>query len=83
MMLELYEHLEGELEDSGFFHPPEKKPAMVRNLRVALGRARFTDQEARTFRGVITALSRGRGRVLAKLAAKKAQGGAEAHGEEE
>jgi tRNA/rRNA methyltransferase len=74
MMLGLYEHLEDELETSGFFHPPEKKPAMVRNLRVALGRARFTDQEARTFRGVITALSRGRGRVLAKLAAKKTDG---------
>lgn len=71
MMLGLYEHLEAELELSGFFHPPEKKPAMVRNLRVALNRARFSEQEARTFRGVITALTRGRGRVLAKLAAKR------------
>ena len=67
----LYEHLETELDAAGFFHPPEKRPSMVRNLRVALGRARFTDQEARTFRGVVTALSRGRGRVLAKLAAKR------------
>lgn len=73
-MVGLYEHLETELESAGFFHPEEKKPAMVRNLRVALGRARFTDQEARTFRGVITALSKGRGRVLAKLAAKRGQG---------
>lgn len=73
-MLELFEHLEGELEDAGFFHPPEKKPAMVRNLRVALGKARFTDQEARTFRGVITALSHGRGKVLAKLAERRARG---------
>jgi len=48
---------------------------MVRNLRVALGRARLTDQEVRTFRGVVTALSKGRGRVLAKLAAKKAAEG--------
>ena len=39
---------------------------MQRNLRVALGRARFTEQEARTFRGVITALVRGRGRTFAK-----------------
>jgi tRNA/rRNA methyltransferase len=70
----LYEHLENELEAAGFFHPPEKKSAMVRNLRVALGRARFTDQEVRTFRGVITALSKGRGRVLAKLAAKRGEG---------
>ncbi len=68
----LYEHLEGELEAAGFFHPAEKKASMVRNLRVALGRARLTDQEVRTFRGVVTALSRGRGRVLAKLAAQKA-----------
>jgi tRNA/rRNA methyltransferase len=74
-MLGLYEHLEAELEASGFFHPPEKRASMVRNLRVALSRARFTDQEARTFRGVVTALSKGRGRVLAKLAARKAQGG--------
>jgi len=72
----LYEQLENELEDAGFFHPPEKKPSMVRNLRVSLGRARMTDQEVRTFRGVVTALSQGRGRVLAKraaaLAARKA-----------
>ena len=45
---------------------------MVQNLRSALGKARFSDQEVRTFRGVITALSKGRGRVLAKLAAQKA-----------
>ncbi|HEX6865597.1 MAG TPA: RNA methyltransferase [Caulobacteraceae bacterium] len=71
-LLGLYEHLEEELEASGFFHPPEKKPSMVRNLRVALGRARMSDQEVSTFRGVVTALSKGRGRVLAKLAAKRA-----------
>jgi len=75
MMLGLYEHLESELDAAGFFHPPEKRPSMIRNLRVALSRARFTDQEARTFRGVVTALAKGRGRVLAKLAAKKAADG--------
>lgn len=69
----LYEQLEGELDEAGFFHPPEKRPSMVRNLRVALGRARLTDQEVRTWRGVITALSRGRGRVLEKLARQKAE----------
>ncbi|NEX93468.1 RNA methyltransferase [Caulobacter sp. 17J65-9] len=71
MMIGLYEQLEHELDEAGFFHPPEKRPSMVRNLRVALSRARFSDQEVRTFRGVVTALSRGRGRVLAKLAAAK------------
>lgn len=74
MMIGLYEQLEGELDAAGFFHPPEKRPSMVRNLRVALGRARMSEQEVRTFRGVVTALSKGRGRVLAKLAAKKGTG---------
>jgi len=72
-MLGLYEHFERELDNAGFFHPPEKRPSMVQNLRSALSRASFTDQEVRTFRGVVTALSKGRGRVLAKLAAKKAK----------
>jgi tRNA/rRNA methyltransferase len=72
-LLGLYEHLERELDAAGFFHPPEKTPSMMQNLRSALGRARFTDQEVRTFRGVVTALSRGRGKVLEKLA-RKAEG---------
>ncbi len=71
-MLGLHEHLEQELDAGGFFHPPEKRESMVRNLRVALSRARMTDQEVRTFRGVITALAKGRGRVLARLAARRA-----------
>jgi tRNA/rRNA methyltransferase len=66
-----YDHLEHELDDAGFFHPPAKKPSMVRNLRVIFARAGLTEQEVRTLRGVITALSKGRGRVLAKLAARK------------
>jgi len=76
MMIGLFEQLEGELDAAGFFHPPEKRPSMVRNLRVTLGRARMTGQEVRTFRGVITALSKGRGKVLEKLAAKKRGEGA-------
>ncbi len=43
---------------------------MIRNLRVALGRARFTEQEVRTLRGVVTALERGRGQHLSRLAAR-------------
>jgi tRNA/rRNA methyltransferase len=66
-----YGQLEAELEAAGFFHPPEKRESMVRNLRVAFGRAGLSDQEVRTLRGVVTALSRGRGRVLAKLAAAR------------
>ncbi|HSZ53134.1 MAG TPA: RNA methyltransferase [Caulobacteraceae bacterium] len=71
-LMGLYEQLEAELDTSGFFHPPEKREAMVRNLRAALGKAGFTDQEVRTLRGVVTALSRGRGKVLAKIAAARA-----------
>lgn len=72
-LLGFYEHLERELDAAGFFHPPEKTPSMVQNLRSALGRARFTDQEVRTLRGVVTALSRGRGKVLEKIARQKAK----------
>lgn len=71
-MLGLFEHLERELDEAGFFHPPEKTPSMVQNLRSALSRAQLNDQEVRTFRGVVTALSRGRGKVLEKLAKAKA-----------
>jgi tRNA/rRNA methyltransferase len=74
-MLGLFEHLERELDAAGFFHPPEKRPSMVQNLRSALGKAHFSVQEVRTFRGVVTALSKGRGRVLAKLARQKAERG--------
>jgi len=71
-MIGLYEQLEAELDAGGFFHPPEKRPSMVQNLRSALARAQFSDQEVRTFRGVVTALARGRGRVLEKLARRAA-----------
>jgi tRNA/rRNA methyltransferase len=59
----LFMHFESELERAGFFHPPEKTPLMVNNLRSALVRARFTEQEARTFRGAIKALALGRGKA--------------------
>ena len=72
MLAGLYGHLEEDLDEAGFFHPPEKKPSMVRNLRAIFARAQLNEQEVRTLRGVVTALSRGRGRVLAKLAARKA-----------
>jgi tRNA/rRNA methyltransferase len=72
-MLGLFEHLERELDVAGFFHPADKRPSMVQNLRSALGKGRLSEQEVRTLRGVVTALSRGRGRVLDKLARQKAE----------
>jgi tRNA/rRNA methyltransferase len=75
LLVGMYEHLEKELDEGGFFHPPEKKRSMSQNLRVMLGRAAFSEQEVATFRGVIHALAKGRGRVLAKLAAKRNEQG--------
>lgn len=57
-LIGLFEHLEQELDDCGFLRPPEKRPAMVRNIRNMLHRAEFTEQEVRTFRGMISGLTR-------------------------
>ena len=59
--LGLFAHLEQALERAGFFFPPEKKPLMVQNIRNALTRAQLTEQEVRTFRGIVRALEHGRG----------------------
>jgi len=56
----LFDHLEDELRTSGFLFPPEKAPTMVRNIRALLQRARLTEQEVRTLRGVVTSLSTAR-----------------------
>jgi tRNA/rRNA methyltransferase len=61
-MLGFFEHLETELDRLGFFHPPHKRQTMVRNLRSLLGRMAATEQEVRTLRGVVAALSHGKGR---------------------
>ena len=58
-LLNMFAHLERELEEAGHFFPPEKRPAMVRNLRNIFHRANMTDSEIRGFRGVIDALTRG------------------------
>ena len=52
----MFEHLEHELDDCGFLALPEKRPNMVRNMRNIFQRARMTDQEVRTMRGVISGL---------------------------
>jgi tRNA/rRNA methyltransferase len=57
----LMRHLFEELEEGGYFFPPEKTPIIKDNLRAALQRARLTDQECATLRGAIKALSVGRG----------------------
>lgn len=59
----MFEHFETELERAGFFHPPSKTPLMVQNLRNAFIRGRWTEQEVRTFRGAVKALTLGRGKA--------------------
>jgi tRNA/rRNA methyltransferase len=60
-MLGLFEHIEAELERSGFFNPPHKRPTVVRNVRTMLSRMNATEQEVRTLRGIVATLSKGKG----------------------
>ena len=59
----LYAHLHDELDRAGFFYPPEKTPLMMQNLINLFARASASVQEVRTMRGVIKALSLGRGKA--------------------
>ncbi len=60
-LMGLFRHLERELDGCGFLRVREKRPGMVRTLRNLLHRARLTEQEVRTLRGVVACLSeRGR-----------------------
>lgn len=61
-LMHFFRHLEGDLIDSGFLLPLEKRPVMVRNLRNVFQRARLTDQELRTFHGVVRSLAGRRNR---------------------
>jgi len=62
-MVQLFDHLEGELTTSGFLYPPDKRDHMVRAIRATLHRAQLTYQEVQTLRGMIVALSKGKHRV--------------------
>ena len=54
----LFEHLEGALDAAGFLRPPEKRPSMVRAIRNMFHRMGATDQDVRTWRGIVAALTR-------------------------
>jgi tRNA/rRNA methyltransferase len=54
----LFAHLERALDQSGFLRHQAMRPAMVNNLRALLQRAAMTEQEVRTFHGVIKFLSK-------------------------
>lgn len=70
-LVRMFEHLENELEESGFFYPPEKRALMAQNIRAPYTRAKLTAQEVQTLRGIIKALSKGRGRGQANTQSKE------------
>jgi tRNA/rRNA methyltransferase len=55
----LFLRLEEALQAGGFYTSEEQRPSMVRNMRNLLQRAQMTEQEVRTFHGVIVALGQG------------------------
>ncbi|WP_242390350.1 RNA methyltransferase [Polymorphum gilvum] len=57
-LLRFFEHLEGALDGAGFLRPVERRPHMVRNIRNIFQKARLTDQEVKTLRGIVAALER-------------------------
>ncbi len=54
-----FRRLESELDAAGFFVAPSMRPTMTKNLRAFIGRAVPTDQEIRTWHGVLSALVTG------------------------
>lgn len=54
----LVDHLIDALDRANYFRPPEKRPLMTRNLRVALSRAGFTSPEVQSLHGALKALER-------------------------
>jgi tRNA/rRNA methyltransferase len=59
-LIGLFEQLERELDRSGFFTAPDKRPSVVQNLRSMLTRMGATEQEVRTLRGIVKALTGGK-----------------------
>jgi tRNA/rRNA methyltransferase len=56
-LIQFFQHLEEELDRSGFMRNAEKRPSMVRNLRNLFQRAQCTEQEVRTLHGVVTSFA--------------------------
>jgi tRNA/rRNA methyltransferase len=54
----LFDHLERALDQSGFLRNKAMRPSMVQNLRAFLQRAGMTEQEVRSFHGIIKYLAK-------------------------
>ena len=57
-LVNLFAHLERALDESGFLRNKAMRPAMVQNLRAFLQRTGMTEQEVRSFHGVIKYLAK-------------------------
>ena len=57
-LVNLFAHLERALDQSGFLRNKAMRPAMVHNLRAFLQRAAMTEQEVRSFHGIIKYLAK-------------------------
>lgn len=54
----MFLRLQAELEEQEFFKTDALKPTMLRNIRAMLMRGAWSDQEIRTFQGIISALKK-------------------------
>jgi tRNA/rRNA methyltransferase len=61
-LIGFFEHIEGELDRAEFLFPPDKRAAMVQNMRNMWHRAGLTYQEVQTLRGMVRALVGGKKR---------------------
>ena len=57
----LFDHMEEELEEAGYFRADQRRSLMRRNLRNIFTRSELTQEEISTMRGIIKALATGGG----------------------
>ncbi|HPF45334.1 MAG: RNA methyltransferase [Alphaproteobacteria bacterium] len=73
----LFDHMEAELEEAGYFRSDQRRSLMRRNLRNIFTRSNLTHEEVSTLRGVVKALATGGGpgwqAEKAELARQKAE----------
>ncbi len=58
-VLSFFDYLESQLEERGFFRPPQKRELMSRNLRNIFHRIEMSEQDLRTLRGMFVRLVEG------------------------
>ena len=49
----MLEHLNGVLDEAGYFYPPDKRSILERNIRTLFTPAELTEPAVRLFRGLV------------------------------